>query len=71
MDQDSQAASAHVVSDGTACFYKVLQGRATHARHVTGSGRKAAQMLQFKWVNTMLGNLKTALSGAYHSFDRA
>ena len=69
--QDSLAASAHVVSDGTACFSQVLQVGATHERYVTGSGRKAAQMPQFKWVNTMLGNLKMAMSGTYHSFDHA
>ncbi len=23
----------------------------------------------FRWVNTVLGNLKTGFSGAYHSFD--
>ena len=67
--EDSLAASAHVVSDGTACFSQVVGFGATHERYVTGSGRKAAQMPQFKWVNTMLGNLKTALSGTYHSFD--
>ena len=69
--ENSLASTAHVVSDGTACFSQVLQLGATHERHVTGSGRKAAQMPQFKWVNTMLGNLKTALSGTYHSFDHA
>lgn len=26
---------------------------------------------QFKWVNTLLGNLKTAISGTYHAFDFA
>ena len=26
---------------------------------------------QFKWVNTVVGNLKTSLGGAYHSFDFA
>lgn len=63
------AATAHVVSDGTACFSQVTQIGATHERYITGSGRAAAQLPQFKWVNTMLGNLKTALNGTYHSFD--
>lgn len=67
--QSSLAATAHVVSDGTACFSQVTQIGATHERYVTGSGRAAAQLPQFKWVNTMLGNLKTALNGTYHSFD--
>ena len=60
-----------MVSDGTACFARVTLLGASHERHVTGSGRQAAQLPQFKWVNTLLGNLKTAFSGTYHSFDHA
>lgn len=67
----SLAPRAHVVSDGTACFGRVTHAGASHERHVTGSGRQAAQLPQLKWVNTVLGNLKTALSGTYHSFDHA
>ena len=67
--QSSLAATAHVVSDGTACFSQVTQIGATHERYVTSSGRASAQLPQFKWVNTMLGNLKTALNGTYHSID--
>jgi transposase-like protein len=59
----------HVVSDGTACFAHVGHIEATHERYVTGSGRAAAKHPSFKWVNTMLGNLKTAISGTYHSID--
>jgi transposase-like protein len=69
--QNTLTATAHVVSDGTACFAQVKQIGATHERYLTGGGRKAAQMPQFKWVNTILGNLKTSLSGTYHSFDHA
>ncbi|MDH3664645.1 MAG: transposase [Alphaproteobacteria bacterium] len=32
----------------------------------TGSGRQAAQWAPFKWVNTVLGNIKTAITGTYH-----
>ena len=27
------------------------------------------RMPEFQWVNTILDNLKTSLSGAYHAFD--
>jgi hypothetical protein len=67
----SLAATAHVVSDGLHGFSQVVHVGATHERHVTGSGRQAAQRPEFRWVNTMLGNLKTALSGTYHSFNHA
>ena len=33
---------------------------------VTGSGPKAARWVPFTWVNTALGNIKTALAGTYH-----
>ena len=32
----------------------------------TGSGKRAASWAPFKWVNTCLGNIKTALAGTYH-----
>ncbi|NDP39844.1 MAG: transposase [Rhodoferax sp.] len=35
------------------------------------SGRPAAKRPEFPGVNTMRGNLKTALAGTYHSFDHA
>lgn len=65
------APTAHVVSDGLQAFAQVRQVGATHERHVTGGGRQAAQTPQLRWVNTMLGNLKTALAGTYHAFDHA
>ncbi len=65
----SLAPTAHVVSDGLHCFIQVKEVGASHERHVTGSGRQAAQRPEFRWVNTMLGNLKTSLAGTYHSFD--
>lgn len=67
--ENNLAPTAHVVSDGTACFAQARHIGATHERYVTGSGRAAAQLPQFKWVNTMLGNLKRSLNGTYHSFD--
>ena len=33
---------------------------------VTGSGPQAAKWVPFTWVNTALGNIKTALAGTYH-----
>ncbi|WP_161955656.1 IS1595 family transposase, partial [Escherichia coli] len=37
------APTAHVVSDGMACFSQVKHMGASHERHVTGSGRSAVQ----------------------------
>ena len=64
-------ASAHVVSDGLWCFQAVTEAGATHERTVTGGGAACVKLEQFRAVNTFLGNLKTAYSGTYHSFDFA
>jgi hypothetical protein len=34
-------------------------------------GRKPKDVPEFLWINTILGNLKTSLGGAYHAFDFA
>ena len=59
---------AHVVSDGLKSFAAVRNADCTHEPIVAGPGKKGAQHPSFKWVNTLLGNLKTSLSGTYHAF---
>jgi len=59
--------SSTVVSDGLACFAGVTDAGCAHQPTVVGS-RKPKDLPMFLWVNTVLGNLKTSLSGAYHSF---
>jgi ribosomal protein L37AE/L43A len=67
----SLATSAHVVSDGLRCFRGVKFIGADHQPTVTGNARAGAKLPQFKAVNTLLSNLKTALAGTYHAFDFA
>jgi len=38
---------------------------------ITGSGRPAAKWTPFKWVNTCLGSIKTALVGTYRHVTRS
>ena len=59
-----------VVSDGLACF-KVLEEAGVYEAIVTGGGAASVKLPEFKAVNTVLSNLKTALSGTYHAFDFA
>ena len=59
-----------VVSDGLACF-TALQDAGVHEPTVTGGGAACVKLPQFKAVNTILGNLKTALAGTYHAFGFA
>jgi len=59
-----------VTSDGLACFAGVSDAGCFH-RPIIAGGRKPKDLPEFNWINTVLGNLKTSLGGAYHSFDFA
>lgn len=61
---------ACVASDGLACFTAVREAGCEHRPTVVGSA-KPRELPQFKWVNTVLGNLKTSLSGTHHAFKFA
>lgn len=67
----SLAASARVLSDGLKCFGALKGNVAAQETHVTGSWRQAAKHPEFRSVNTLLGNLKTAISGTHHVFNFA
>lgn len=56
---------ARVVSDGLGCWHGIDAAGRQHRAIRTGSGRQAAQGSAFKWVNTVLGNIKTAITGTY------
>ena len=58
-----------VVSDGLRCFASVTDAGCTHQVIKTGSGPQAARMPAFKWVNTALGNIKSAIVGTYRSIS--
>jgi len=59
----SLAAGTHVVSDGLACFAGVTEAACSHDVIVTSRIHQAQRLSAFKWVNTLLGNLKTSISG--------
>ena len=61
---------ATVVTDGLKCFRGVADAGCTHVPMATGSGRKAARHPAFKWANTMLGNIKTAIAGTYRAIRK-
>ncbi len=56
-----------VVSDGLGCFLGLAEAGMRHVPIVTGGGRPKNAL--FKWVNTGLGNLKSAITGTCRSFD--
>ena len=59
------APGAAVVTDGLGCWSALDEIACSHQAIRTGSGRQAARMAPFKWVNTMLGNIKCAITGTY------
>ena len=59
------APGAAVVTDGLGCWSALDEIACSHQAIRTGSGRQAACMAPFKWVNTMLGNIKCAITGTY------
>jgi transposase-like protein len=60
------AAGSNVVSDGLSCWPAVEKAGCAHFPMATGAGKRAASWAPFRWVNTCLGNIKTAIAGTYH-----
>jgi len=58
-----------VISDGLACFNGVTDAGCTHDKIVCGGGRASVEEPEFYWVNTTLGNLKSALRSTYHALS--
>ena len=62
------APGSTVLCDGLACFSAVTEAGCVYQPTVV-AGRKPKDLPEFEWINTVLGNLKTTLTGAYHAFD--
>ena len=64
------APGAIVVSDGLSCFPGVAEAGCRHERVVCASTGLSEELTCFRWVNTLLGNLKTAITGTFHAIRR-
>ena len=62
------AAGCAVLSDGLACFRSVITAGCSHVAMVTG-GKHPDELPEFRWINILLGNLKTSFSGTFHAFN--
>ena len=58
-----------VRTDGLACFNALTQAGHIHEQKIVGNPKIAENSAPFYWVNTVLGNLKTALKGTFHKLD--
>ena len=56
-----------VISDGLACFSAVSKVGCEHTSIITGGGAASMASETFTWVNTMIDNVKNAMTGTYHS----
>jgi hypothetical protein len=63
----SIVAGSRVLSDGLGCWNGLDAAGMKHVAKVTGSGRPTDP--DFKWVNTGLGNIKSAITGTCRSCD--
>ena len=63
----SIANGARVLSDGLSCFNGLDEAGLTHVKRITGGGRPEG--VEFKWVNTGLGNVKSAITGTLRPCD--
>jgi hypothetical protein len=62
------SSSWSVLFDRLACFRSVVAAGCGHTTVVTG-GRHPNDLPQFRWINILLGNLKTSFSGTFHAFN--
>ena len=69
--QNSVAIGCEVISDGLACFRAVTEVVCLH-QAVVVKGRHPSELSVFRWINTVLSNLKTSFSGTFHAlkFDK-
>lgn len=59
-----------VASDGLNCFPGVESAACDHEPIITTGGAEYDEFKVFKWVNTMIGNIKNAIHGTYHAVGK-
>ncbi|MGH7494726.1 MAG: IS1595 family transposase [bacterium] len=65
------APTACVVSDGLGCFRAVTKAGCAHVAIVTGKARQHPEKIPaFRWVNTVLGNVKTAIASTLKAVSK-
>ncbi len=63
--EQALAPGSHIVSDGLAGFQVLQQMGFEHTVYVTGQDKEVKAL---HWLNVLLSNLKTSLSGTHHAF---
>jgi hypothetical protein len=65
--QDALARGCEVISDGLACFRAVAEVGCLH-QPVVANGRHPKDLPDFRWINTVISNLKTS-RGTFHALN--
>lgn len=68
--QKHLAPKRNVVTDGLDCFTAFQESGHEHIAIITGGGPQSVEMPEFKWVNTIIGNVKNALHGTFHAISK-
>lgn len=63
------APGSRVVSDGLNCFKAIGHAGHDHTVIITGGGPASVKIPEFKWVNTIIGNVKNSLRGTFHAIS--
>lgn len=61
--------SCFITTDGLACFKALRSNGHKHTVIITGGGAASVNIPDFKWVNTMISNVKRAINGTYHAIS--
>jgi len=66
--QNALSQSVHLVTDGLASLAAAAPHVAEYGAIILGR-KKSSELDLFRWVNTFISNLKTAIGGTYHHID--
>lgn len=69
--QEALAKGCELISDGLACFRAVTEVGCSH-QAVIVNRRHPKDLPEFRWINTVISNLKTSFSSTFHAlrFDK-
>ena len=56
-----------VISDGLSCFQVLEKEGYNHIAIITGGGPESVKIPEFKWVNTIISNVKRSIHGCFHA----
>jgi hypothetical protein len=59
--------SVKIITDGLMCFEGLGDLGFNHHVIVTGGGAKSVEIAEFKWVNTIIVNVKKSIHGTFHA----